>query len=399
MFFSYSAKDINGQKLVGEVEAKTSDAALSLLKEKGLFVLSLQPKKAGLKGIFDDFLGVPENEVVIFTRQFSTMVGAGLSISKCLDVLVEQTDNVKMRKIVLDAQNAVSGGTPISAAFSKYPKVFSTTYIALLSAAESSGQLDEVLLRLADMLEADRDIKGKIKSAMIYPAIVMTAMFLVFVLMMTVVMPKLADMYTSMGVDLPGMTIFMMKVSEFMLKFKFLLLILGAVGLYFLKSFLNTEYGRSFKSQLGFKLPVFGHVNKLKEYTLFSRTLSLLVKSGVPLVESLSIVSTVVSNYVFKRAVAGSAKAVEKGATLSSSMFTQKAFPPIFPRMTLVGEETGQLDDILFKVSQFYANETDIAVRRLSTALEPMILIILGVGVGGLIISIITPLYSITQAI
>jgi type IV pilus assembly protein PilC len=399
MLFSYSAKDTNGQKVVGEVDAKSSDAALNLLKDKGLFVLSLQSKKMGLKGLLGDFFGVPETEVVIFTRQFSTMIGAGLSISKCLDVLVEQTDNLKMRKIVLDAQAAVSGGTPISSALSKYPKVFSSTYIALLAAAESSGQLDEVLLRLADMLEADRDVKGRIKSAMIYPAIVMTAMFLVFVLMMTVVMPKLADMYSSMGVDLPAMTVFMMKVSAFMIRYKFILIVVGGIGVYFMKSFLNTEYGRNFKSQLGFKLPVFGHVNKLKEYTLFSRTLSLLVKSGVPLVDSLNIVSGVVSNYIFKKAVVGSSKAVEKGATLSSSMFTQKAFPPIFPRMTLIGEETGQLDDILFKVSQFYANETDIAVRRLSTALEPIILIILGIGVGGLIISIITPLYSITQAI
>lgn len=399
MKYRYTAKDADNKLVYGEVDAQSQGKVVDVLKSRGLFALDISEVRGGF-GISAIIGGkVSESDVVLFTRQLATMVSAGLSVSRCLEVLVEQTTNPKFRAVISDIQAQVTSGTPLSGAFGKYPAIFSNAYVALCKAGESSGKLDDIMLKLADTMEKDKDVKGKFKTAMIYPSIIILAMVGVFVMMMVVVVPKLAELYATMNVDLPAMTKLMIGASNFMINYKFVLLPAIIIGIFVFKSFLATSKGREFWSEFMFAVPVIGKVNKLKEYTLFSRTLSMLLNSGVSMVEALTISADVVSNLDLKRGVGNSLTQVERGIPLSEALSQSKVFPNMIYRMVQVGEETGNLDAVLGRVSTYYANETDTAVSRLSAALEPFILVFLGVGVGALILSIITPIYKITTSI
>ena len=399
MRFKFSAKDASSKLVYGEIDAPSLEKAADALREKGLFVLDVQKAGSNLFTAAFSSKNVSESDVVLFTRQFSTMLSAGLSVSRCLEVLVDQTTSEKFKTIVSDVQAQVSSGTPLSSGFARYPAIFSNAYVSLCKAGESSGRLDEIFLKLADTMEKDKDIKGKFKTAMIYPTIIVLAMIGVFVLMMVVVIPKLAELYKSMDVELPTITKIVIGISDFMVAYKFILLPLVLIGAFLFKSFLGTSKGREAWSEFTFALPVIGKVNKLKEFTLFSRTLSTLLNSGVSMVDSLSISADVVTNLELKRAVKDSLSQVERGVPLSEAMSQSKAFPMMIYKMVQVGEETGNLDEVLGRVSVYYANETDTTVSRLSAALEPFILVFLGLGVGALILSIITPIYKITTSI
>ena len=397
--FLYTAIDSAGKKRTGTVDARTKSSAVGLLKEQSLYVVGLEEQTESLVDRFLSFRGVPDGEIVAFTRQLSTMISAGLPIARGLEVLADQTTNKQMRKIILDTLRDVQGGAPLSSALSKYPNVFSTTYTSLVRAGETSGKLEEILKRLADTLEAQRDFKSRFTGAMIYPAIIFVAMIGVFVLMMVFVIPKLAQMYESMGVELPTVTKVMITVSDSLVRFWYLF-VAGAVTLFLMiRSFLSTEGGKEFLYRILIKLPVFGKILKQRDLTEFTRTLSLLIASGISIVESLEIVSKIVINPSYKNGAMEASRALEKGGSLSEYLKTDKNFPPLVSQMASVGEETGQLDEVLARVGTYFATETDHAVKGLSAALEPVILILLGGMVGLLIVSIITPIYKITSAL
>lgn len=397
--FTYTARDSTGLKRSGSVDARSESVAVSLLKAQGLFVINLEEQRNSVFEQILNFRGVPEGEVVTFTRQFSTMISSGLPISRALEVLAEQATNKNMKKVLLDCLRDVEGGASLSAALGRYPNVFSETYQALVKAGESSGKMDEILRKLAENMEAQREVSAKFKGAMIYPVIVFFAMIGVFLLMMIFVVPKLASMYESLNVELPFITRMMIGASTFMRK-NIILLVIAAIGVFLgIKHFLTTELGSDIKSWLSFHLPVFGKINKQRDLASFSRTLGLLISSAIPIVDALKIVSAVVGNKVMKEACMGAAKAVEKGNSLSDFFKHEKVFPPLISQMASVGEETGQLDSVLEKVAVYYDGEIDHLVKGLSAALEPLILILLGSMVGVLIISIITPIYKITTAL
>ncbi len=397
--FKYSATDLNGKRKEGTVDARSQDLAVSLLKNQGLFVINLAEQRNSLTDYILNFKGVSESEIVTFTRQFSTMVSAGLPLSRALDVLAEQTTSANFKKVIYEVLRDVEGGSPLSTALGRFPQHFSTTYQALVRAGESSGKLDEILKRLAVAMEADRELKGKFKSAMVYPIIVMIAMVGVLVIMMVFVIPKLAGMYESMNVELPMITKVMISVSSFVSKYILLLLAAGVGAFLFLKSFFGGPLGREVKSRISFALPVFGRINKLRDITQFTRTLSLLIGSAIPIVEALKIVAEVVQSTYYKAGALEAAKVVEKGSSLSDYFKHNKIFPPLVGQMVSVGEETGQLDEVLDKVSGYFNSEVDNSVEGLSAALEPVILVVLGAMVGLLIVSIITPIYKITSSI
>lgn len=397
--FSYVAVDVAGKKRAGTVDARSKSSAIGLLKEQSLFVVNLDEQR---DNVFDQILafrGVPETEVVSFTRQLSTMISAGLHIARGLEVLAEQASNKQMKKVILDVLRDVQGGATLSNAMAKHPGVFSNTYVALVRAGEASGKLEEILKRLADTLESQRDFSSRFKGAMIYPAIIFIAMIGVFILMMIFVIPKLSDMYNSMGVELPATTQFMISLSGLMQKYWYIMIVLvGAVGFGF-KSMLATDQGRTLVNSILMKLPVFGKILKQRDITELTRTLSLLINSGIQIVESLNIVTKVVINPEYKRGIQQAALTVEKGGLLSGYLKSNKVFPPLLGQMASVGEETGRLDEVFERVGNYFATETDHAVKGLSSALEPVILILLGGMVGLLIVSIITPIYKITSAL
>ncbi len=399
MRYKFTAKDSAGKLVYGDVEASSTGKAVGILKDRGLFVLNITEVSQGVGHFLMRGGKVGENEVVLFTRQFATMISAGLSVSRCLEVLLEQTNNPKFRSVISDIQAQVTSGIALHIAFGRYPAIFPPAYIALCRAGESSGKLDEILLKLADTLEKDKDVKSKFKTALIYPSIILIAMVGVFVLMMVVVVPKLSELYETMNVELPFITKVMIGISDFMVRFWYVVLAIVFSGLYFFKYFQQTAKGREFFYEIGFAIPVIGAVNKLKEYTLFSRTLSMLLGAGVNMVEALSISGDVVTNNELRAGVKNSTLLVERGVPLSEAMGKSATFPPMVHKMVEVGEETGKVDSVLERVSVYYANETDTAVARLSASLEPFILVFLGVGVGILILSIIAPIYKITTSI
>lgn len=397
--FKYTAKDTAGRTRTGTVDARSKELAFNLLKNQGLFVVSLNEKKESMVEEILTFRGVPATEVVSFTRQFSTMVSAGLPLSRALEVLAEQTNHNLFRKILQDVLRSVEGGSSLSAALGRYPNVFNPTYQALVNAGESSGKLDEILKRLADTMEAQRELNAKFKGAMIYPSIVFLAMIGVFVILMIFVVPKLSAMYEGLNVPLPGITRFMIVMSEFMVDHKLILLIGAVVFVLLVRYAAKTPQGRYIITETMFKIPVFGRINQHKEVAQFTRTLSLLMASAIPIVQALNIVASVVESDAFKKASEESAKQVEKGNSLSSYFKSNPVFPPVVSQMASVGEETGKMDEVLDRVANYYDGEVDHMVKGLSSALEPIILVMLGAMVGFLIISIITPIYKITSAI
>lgn len=398
--FNYTAKDQEGRTITGVVEAASEAAGVALIKSKGMFVVSITKKDSdSLLEMLSHIRGIPQGEVVAFTRQLATMIAAGLPLPRALEVLGSQTSNDQMKAIINQCLRDVEGGAPLSATISKYPNVFSSTYKALLRAGEASGKLQDVLLRLADTMETQQDFRSKFQAALIYPTIVSVAMAGVFVIMMVFVVPKLSAMYASLGADLPLPTKIMIGISNFMVSYWWLLLLI-VVGInLFLRYFKKTPYGVEFFSRLEFKIPVMGKIAKEKELTEFTQTFSLLIGSGIPIVEALHISSEVVSNYVYQSALERAARSVEKGYSLSRYIRSDKEFPAIVGQMIAVGEETGKLDDVLEKLSKYFQSNADNEIKGLSTAMEPMILILLGVMVGVMVLSIITPIYKLTTSL
>ncbi len=397
--YKYTALDQDGKKKTGTVEAKDKSVAVGLLKKENFFITSVEKSQGDILESIMSLRGVSTDDIVAFTRQFSTMISAGLPLSRSLEVLVGQVDNPKFRKILADILKDVEGGATLSDAFSRYPDIFSKTYQALVRAGESSGNLDVILKRLATTMESERNLKAKFKGAMIYPAIVMIAMLGVFVLMMIMVIPQLSSMYDSMDIELPLPTKVMIAISDFMTSnILITLFLIGGVvvsALYFKK----TDYGKKLLSELSYKLPVFGKINKSKEVTSFARTLSLLINSAIPIVEALHIVADVVGGLELKQATQDAATYVERGNSLSEFFRGNKTFPSLLGQMSGVGEETGKMDEVLEKVADYYEGETDAAISNLSAALEPLILVMLGSMVGLMIFSIITPIYNLTTSI
>lgn len=397
--FNYTATDQYGRKVTGSVDSRSKEIAVGLIKQKNLYLLSIVEKKDSILDEVLNFRGIPKSELVSFTRQFSTMVSAGLPLSNALEVLVNQTENKSFKKILYDVLKSVEGGLPLSGALSRHPTVFTVTYQSLVNAGESSGNLDVILDRLATRLEEERELEAKFKGAMVYPIIVFITMIGVFFILMIFVIPKLADMYENLNVPLPFITQVMISSSRFMVD-NVILMLLGFAGIIFgVRYFLKSPQGHQIFSEVMFVLPVFGKINRLRDLDQFTSTLALLLSSAVPIVESLNIVSDVVNNIAYKQAAKEAARQIERGMQLSEYFKTNSVFPPLVSQMAGVGQETGKMDEVLDKISKYFKNELDHLIRGLSAALEPIILVILGVMVGFLIVSIITPIYKITSAL
>lgn len=397
--FKYVATDKKGTRISGSVDARSKDFAVSLLKQKDLYIISIQEQTSSFVSSLFIFTGISNSEIVSATRQLSTMISAGLAISNSLQVLINQTKNKNFKKVLYDVLKSVEGGASLSSSMSKHPNVFDATYYSLVGAGESSGSLDVILERLASRLEEERELEAKFKGAMIYPAIVTIAMIVVFFGLMIFVVPKLSNLYNDLDVKLPAVTQLMIYVSKFIVDNATILILISITLIFLFRAFLKTQTGSLILSEIVFRLPIFGRIVRLRDLDKFTSTLSLLLNSAVPIVESLNIVSTVVTNTSYKNAAKEAAVQVEKGTLLSEYFKSNEIFPPLVAQMAGVGQETGQMDQVLSKISKYFKSELDHLIDNLSSALEPIILVVIGVGVGFLIISIITPIYQITSAI
>jgi type IV pilus assembly protein PilC len=396
--FIYKAKDKSGQIVTGEVEASSDQVAAKLVRSKGLIVISLKIKREFGLNLIKKFKDrITFADVSTFTRQLATMVNAGLPITEALVILRSQAKG-SMQKMAAQVLADVEGGESLSTALSRHPKVFSPTYIALVKSGEVGGVMDEVLVRLADNLEKQQEFRGKVKGALIYPAIIVIGMLLVGLIMMIFVIPRLTSLYSEFNAELPTPTKILIGISTFVIRFWPLFLALFGGGLYGLSLYRKTPQGHRKTDELIFKIPIFGDLQRQVILTELTSTLSLMVGAGVSILEGLNITAGVVGNVVIADALRDTAKQVEKGFPVAFSFAKHpEAFPFILSQMVAVGEETGKMDEVLAKVSHIFEIESDQKVKTLTAAIEPLVMVILGLGVGFLVIAIILPIYNLTS--
>ncbi len=401
--FEYTAKDKDGRTLKGELEAQEKKLALDVLRAKGLLILKLEAKKPGLSifssGVAPTRAKVKMDELVIFARQMATLTEAGITIVNSLDTMAEQTDNIGFKAALSDIRDSVNTGSSLSEAMSKYTRVFSEYFVNMVKAGESSGMLDSTLDRVALYLEKTSALQKKMQSAMIYPMVVTSMAIGITVLMIIKVIPVFKDMYASFGGTLPGPTQFLINLSDGLKKYFFL--IIGAcVGLsVLLKTYARTEVGKFNLDRLKLKLPIFGVLFKKVAVSKFTRTLSTLVKSGVPILYALEIVGKTAGNVVVEKAVSDVRKSVREGESIATPMKKSGIFPPIVTRMISVGEKSGQLETMLLKIADFYDEQVDIAVDGLTSMLEPLIIAFLGIVIGGIVICMFLPIFKLSTLI
>lgn len=396
--FNYRAKDIQGEDHAGSVQAPDVHAAVNTLRKKGLITVAVYLKNAPADNFLGRFLNkVSFTELVIITRQLATMVGSGLVLSDAIDILEEQQTNKTLKKALTDVSQDIKGGLTLAQALSKFPNIFPHLYINLVKSGESSGKLDSVLLQMADGLEKDREFQAKIKGAMIYPIVVLSMMVVVMIIMMIFVIPKLTSLYQQSTIELPLPTRILIGASNLFTHYWWLGGGLLVVAVIFINRWKRTPAGNLFFGRLILKIPIVNSIIINATLTNFNRTFGLLTSAGIPLLDSIGIVSDLTDNPVFKNTLKDAYLGVEKGLPFSS-LLVGSVFPKIVSQMIRVGEETGKVDEIFFKLADYFESESEHQVKNLTVAIEPIVLIVLGIGVGFLVISIILPIYKLTTS-
>lgn len=398
LLFSYKVKAADGQTLKGQVEAPTREMAVEILRRRKLFVISVITVKPSVFTLISKKLKkAGSNDVVTFTRQMSTMIASGLPLTEALRILRNQSNPV-MSAVIGEILQDVEGGASLAAALEKHRGVFSPVYISLVKAGESAGVLDTILTRLAANLEKNKAFSNKVKGAMIYPAIVVSAMIAVGFIMMIFVIPKLMQMYQTFDAELPLATKILISSSTWMKDNVFLVFgALAAIGIGF-SMWVKTVDGRRRFELFIFKVPIIGKLQKQVIMTEFTRTIGLLIGAGISIIDALKISADSVGNSIYQKALLFAASQVEKGLPLAVPIAQNPYFPPILAQMISVGEETGKVDEVLAKLSLYFEAESEQGVAALTAAIEPLIMIVLGIGVGFLVIAVILPIYNLTSA-
>lgn len=394
--YQYIAKNEEGQILKGEVEAENELSAAKVLSSKSLIPINLSVKS---KASFSFFDRVSVKNKAVFARQLATMINAGLPISQALEILREQAINKRFKVILEQLARDIEGGSQLSVSLSKFPNVFHTTDISLIASGEASGTLDKVLLRLAEHLEKDYRLNKKIRSALAYPAFVGLVVIGVVAIMIVYVMPQMEGLYQSFNADLPFLTRILISVSHGLKNFALPFIILLVAGVFALRQYINRPSGRKIWDTMKLKIPLFADFLRKVYITRFSRTLSSLVSSGVPLLDSLKIVSDSVGNVVFENILKEAAKKVKAGVPLSTPIKESNEFPLIVSQMIKVGEQTGELDNMLTNLANYYEEEVENTVKSFSSLLEPVIIVVLGGAVGTILIAIMMPIYGLGKVL
>lgn len=396
--FAYIARETaTGREIRNTLEAATEQAAISALLNRNLLVVSIQ-EKVGKKGRTSGG-AVGLQDLVIFTRQLATMIDAGLAMVQCLQALADQTQNKVMRDVIKDVCSRVEGGDSFSEALSKHPKVFSRLYISMVGAGEKGGLLAEILARLATYLENTARLRKKVKSAMMYPTIVTVVAILITTFLLIKVIPVFGEIYDGFGSKLPAPTQFMINLSKFVSSW-FILIFLAMGGLvYAWLHFIKTKSGREFWDARRIKLPVFGPIAHKICLARFSRTLSSLIRSGVPILEVLQIVSQTVGNVVMEKAIKQAASDIERGESISAALGKHPVFPNMLIRMCTAGEQTGKIDSMLERISDFLDEEIETTLSGLTSLIEPILIVFLGVVVGGMVICMFLPIFKLSEVV
>jgi len=397
MFYQYRAlKD--GKQIVKKIEAPSEEAVVSYLKKNGYFPISVSSVKEEISTFTLITQKVSFNDIVDFTRQVAIMLNAGLTLIDSLDILLKQVTKPVLHKMVSEIDTSLKGGGSFSSALKKYPNNFSSIYISLVKSGEASGKLGEILLRLADNLEKQREFKGKLKGALIYPIMIVIAMVIVMFVMVTFVIPKLLNLYKDFNVSLPWTTQILIKISDFSSRFWPLIILVSFGVSYLIKKYLSSKAGKEKFDQLILKTPVFGKIVQIASLVDATQTLAILLSAGISIIDALNIIIESTGNVVYQKAFTNITKKVEKGQSFGASLDQEGIFPPILVQMSQVGEQTGNLDNTLLRLSNYFQMESEMATKTMTTMIEPLILIFLALGVGFLVMSVITPIYNLTSS-
>lgn len=398
MKLNYKAVTKTGGIVRGVIEAKDIKEAARYLRSRNFLPISISPISETLLSL-PFFYKTKTGDLIFFTRQLSSMLISGLTLMQALNVLKDQIPNQAMSDIVREVIVDVEEGRSLSMAISKYPKTFSGIYVSIIKASESAGLLDKALSRLADNLEKQQRLKSTIKSALMYPIIIVIGMAVVVFIMMVFVIPQLNNLYKGLNVELPLPTKIIIGISSFFVTFWPFIFGFIILLIFLYLRWHRTENGKLVLDNLILKVPIFGKIIKDTIITEFSRTLGLLIGAGTLVVESLNQTSNTTGNIHYKNAIVGVSKRVERGISVGDAMSVYTLFPPMLVEMVRIGEKTGKVDESLLRVSEYYEREVDYRVKNLTTLLEPVIIVALGIGVAFLIISIITPIYKLTSAL
>lgn len=409
--FTFTATASDGKSVTNTSEAVSISELRQRLSQQGYTVKEIKPaKEKGLKtnmavpmpAFLERFQKVKLTELSIFCRQFSTMIDAGVSLVRCLDVLGEQNSSPKLKKIILDLKLEVEAGNMLSKAMSKYPGTFSNLFIGLIRAGEVGGVLEESLQRLSTFLEKDVELRRKVKAALTYPVLVSVVALGIVMFLTIFIVPQFLKMFLDLGLkaeDFPAMTMSLKIFSDFMVyKFYYVAMIVGALW-FACKLFGRTKVGHRFFDLVKLKVPVFGKLNHKVALARFSRTLATLLSSGVPILQALETVAGTVSNDVLSDAILDARARVREGDTISEPLYKSKMFPPMVIQMISIGQEAGSLDTMLSKIADFYDGEVDAAIASLTAAIEPLLIVFLGVTVGYIVIAMFLPLVGLIQGL
>jgi type IV pilus assembly protein PilC len=398
--FAYTAIDSNGKQVKQVVEADSESTVVSRLREQSLHVVEVRETKQAKAGggSFGKKKMKPKS-LVVFSRQFATMIDAGIPILRCMEILTWQCKDIALKEVLEQIFVDVKSGIPLNEAMTKHPNIFSKLYVNMVRAAEVGGILDIILDRLSTFLEYEADVRAKIKSAMMYPVMVLVFSQLMLFALFTFVLPRFKDIFKGMDVELPAITKFLFGIGDFM-QAHWVKMILAMIAAFFaFKYWSKTPGGRYKVDWLKLRMPIVGDLSLKMSVARFCRTFGTLLNSGVPMMRSLEIVSETLSNRVLQDAIDATRSSIREGQRLSAPMVASGLFPPMVTHMIDIGEETGRLPEMLVKISEFYDAEVETAVKGLTSMIEPLLIIFMGVVVGFIAIAVMTPIFSIIQAV
>src|SRR5918998_4349570 len=400
--FAYKVRDREGRIVEGSLEADSSELVVNKLRSMGYVPVTIERADGtGLKKEVSLPFGgkVKQKDVAVFSRQFATMINSGLSLIRALHILEEQTESEKLRETTKAVRTDVERGASLAQALGRHPKVFSRLYVAMVKAGETGGVLDRVLLSLASTIEKQVELKRKIKSAMTYPVAVFAIVIIIVTAMLLFVVPMFEELYAELGGQLPLPTPLLLAVSGFVGRFAPFIIVAEVLAAWGLRRWGATDQGRAAWDALKLRIPVFGKLIHKTAITRFCRTLSVLLRSGVPVLESLEITSETVGNTVLARAVKDTQEAVKGGESMAAPLAKHPVFPPMVVQMLAVGEETGAVDDMLERVADFYDQEIEATVDALTSLLEPLLIVVMGSTVGGMVVALYMPMFNIINLI
>ena len=396
--YQYTAKDKSGQTITGTTEASGENEVVQLLHRTQCTVISIKlaQKKAAAKA---GRRKIKMDDLVIFSRQLATLIDSGIPLVGALKILNEQVENLRLKNVVLDIRQLVESGLSFSESLGRYPHVFSTFFVSMVKAGETSGMLDDVLERIATYLEKTAALLRKVKASLIYPAIVLTMAILITSVLLLKVVPTFKGIFEMLGGQLPLPTLILIGISDILKRF-FIFVVIGIIiFIFLLRRYIKTEKGRYKFDRTLLRLPIIGMLFRKLAVARFSRTLATLVRSGVSILDALSIVAKTSGNKVVEEAVKGSLHSVREGEPIAQPLIRSGVFPPMVTAMVAVGEQTGKLESMLTKISDFYDDQVDAAVSGLTSMIEPLVIAFLGIIIGGIVIALFLPIFQITKLV